>query len=127
MPQQPHHSRNTSLFAMNGIFGQIQFVSSDQRVLIDLSADLYDEHGYPQHEHAVTSLGLDDARRCRTLLDQAIEAAESADPRQAGLWSDATHTLPFRQRRRSNVHVLFTVAESDADPLTIPPHPVAMR
>lgn len=127
MPQQRHHTGNTSLFAMNGIFGQIQFVSSDRRVLIDLSSDLYDVDGYPQREHAVASLSVSDARRCRALLDQAIAAAESADGCQPGLWSDTTYTLPLRPRTRSNVHTLFKVAEVDADPLTIPPYPSTMR
>ena len=127
MPQQPYYIESTCLFVMNGIFGQIQFVSSDRRVLIDLSADFYDADGYPQRAHAVASLAIDDVRRCRALLDQAIKAAESADPRQTGLCFDVADAAPTGQGEHNNLHAILKVTEMRPDPLAFRLHPLVMR
>jgi hypothetical protein len=101
MPLPPRYTENISHFAMDGIFGCLQFASSDRRVRIDLCADRYDVDGFLRREHAVTSLSVADAKQAHWLLGRAIDIAESADDRQSCLWGDATHAVPVPPRYRS--------------------------
>lgn len=83
-------SNSTSLRSMCGIFGQFQLVSTTRGVVVDVLARNYDTDGRLHQHHALANLPLPDARRLHELLGAAIAAAECAEPRQPGLWSDET-------------------------------------
>lgn len=83
-------SNSTTLRSMSGLFGTVQMVSHSNGVLVDIAARQYDVEGNLHRQNALVSFDLDDARRLHDLLGCAIEAAECAEPRQPGLWSDST-------------------------------------
>lgn len=83
-------SNSTNLKSISGLYGEIQIVGSPDRVLLDIDARHYDTTAHLHHQHALLNLRIGDARYLREALDAAIEAAESAEPRQPGLWSDET-------------------------------------
>ncbi len=122
MPQPPWLTRKCGLFAMDGIFGRLQFVTSDRRVLIDLCADLYDVDGFPRRERAVTSLSIADAKRAYSLLGRAIDVAETTDERQPGLWGDATHAVPVRPTHRLTVRPKLRSVRAGREPRSISAH-----
>jgi hypothetical protein len=120
MPQPPHYSRNTTLFVMDGTFGRLQLASRDLRVMVDLCSDLYDVDGFPRHEHAATSLSVADAKRAHSLLERAIDIAESADDRQSCLWGDATHAVPAPPRYRSRAQPRGRPVGAASSPPSLP-------
>jgi len=126
MPLPPCYTGNTSLFAMDGIFGRLQFASSDRRVLIDLCAELYDVDGFPRREHAVTSLSVADAKQAHSLLGRAIDIAESIDGRQFWLWDEATHTVPVPPRCRGRVRPMDRLVRAANNPLGLPAYLTAV-
>lgn len=79
-----------------GTFGTIQICARDQGVLIDTTSRNYDTAGHLHVDHSFVRLPLADAYRLHQRLAQAIVAAEEAEPRQPGLWSDATTSRRVR-------------------------------
>ncbi len=73
-----------------GTFGSIQIGAYDQGVLIDTTARNYDTAGHLHTDHSCVRLSLADACRMHAQLADAIVAAEEQEPRQPGLWSNAT-------------------------------------
>ena len=79
-----------------GTFGSIQIGAYDQAVLVDMTSRNYDTIGHLHVDRAFLRLPLNDAYRLHALLSQAIVAAEESEPRQPGLWSNATAVRAVR-------------------------------
>jgi hypothetical protein len=75
---------------MAGSYGELQIAATHCAVVLDVHARNWDTEGQLHQDTALAHLSISDAARLRDLLNEAIVAAENADPRQPGLWSDAT-------------------------------------
>jgi hypothetical protein len=73
MRQLHAHTTQASLRSTAGTWGDVSIASTPEHVILDIHARNYDT-----------------AIRLRALLSAAIEAALDCEPRQPGLWSDAT-------------------------------------
>jgi hypothetical protein len=73
-----------------GTWGEIQIVPCYESIVLDVQARNYDTSGHLHRDHALASLSLTTAIRLHALLGQAIQAAVDVEPRQPGLWSEAT-------------------------------------
>jgi hypothetical protein len=90
MRQLSAHNTPARLLSTAGTWGEIQIVAMPERIALDIEARNYDTHGHLHRDHALTNLPLATALRLRDLLNEAIEAALDCEPRQPGLWSEAT-------------------------------------
>ena len=75
---------------LTGTFGTVQIGAGDQAVLIDTTSRTYDTAGYLHIERCCLCLPLREAYRLQRLLSRAIVVVEASEPRQPGLWSNAT-------------------------------------
>ena len=85
-------SNTARLFSTSGTFGEIQIVSTPDKVLLDVQTRGYDTQARLRCEHALANLSIETAERLRDLLAEAVQHARSVDldSRQPGLWSPAT-------------------------------------
>jgi len=90
MCKQSALSDTSRLFSTAGTFGEIQVVSTSRNVVIDVQGRNYDTSGRLHCDHGLAALPLQAAVKLRDLLSEAIDALESQDHRQPGLWSDST-------------------------------------
>ncbi|MFL5283049.1 MAG: hypothetical protein ACJ8AW_19175 [Rhodopila sp.] len=118
---EPAHP--SDLRSKKGSCNKIHIAATPTRIVLDVAGCSYDSFGRPHCDRALIGLSLSNARRLNELLQQVINTAEDADPWLAGLWPDATRTVPVHPRRRNNVVHLYAVREAVDDPLTIPPRP----
>jgi hypothetical protein len=86
---------------MAGVFGEFQVVATPKAVVLDMQSRTRDSEGHERRHYGLAHLSLNEAQRFRDLLNEAIITAETADSRQAGLWSEATtRAIAYRLGRR---------------------------
>jgi hypothetical protein len=90
MFKQSALSSTPRLFSTSGTWGEADIVAQDRGLLLSLTGRNYDTAGCLHQDSALANLSLSDAKRLSGLLKEAIAASEESDPRQPGLWSDAT-------------------------------------
>ena len=101
MFKQSALSSTPRLFSTAGTFGEVDIVASDRGLLLSLTGRNYDTMGCLHQDSALANLSISDAQRLSGLLKEAIAASEAADPRQPGLWSEATlRNVGARRSRR---------------------------
>jgi hypothetical protein len=91
------HTTTATLRSTGGTWGQVEIASTPERVILDIHARNYDSAGYLHRDSALLNLPIETAIRLRAILGAAIEAALDYEPRQPGLWSDATLQAPARR------------------------------
>jgi hypothetical protein len=93
------HTTTASLRTTGGTWGQVEIASTPEHVILDIRARNYDTTGHLHRDTALLNLPLETAVRLRALLGEAIEASLDCEPRQPGLWSNATlETIAHRRR-----------------------------
>jgi hypothetical protein len=90
MRQLHAHTTQASLRSTAGTWGDVSIASTPDRVILDIHARTYDTAGNLHRDAALLNLSIETAIRLRALLGEAIESALDCEPRQPGLWSDAT-------------------------------------
>lgn len=94
-------SQRSVLLSVSARRADLQIVATSETVALDLQARNYTADGRLQRQNALAVLSVEEARKVRDLLDQALSASENvADPRQTSLWSPATHTRKTGAGRR---------------------------
>jgi len=88
------------LFSASGTYGEVDIVASDRGVLLSLTGRNYDTMGALHRGSALANLTVADARRISRLLQEAVAVSQDADPRQPGLWSEATTRAIANQPHR---------------------------
>jgi hypothetical protein len=97
MRQLTAHTTTATLRSTAGTWGDVAIASTPEHVILDIHARNYDTAGHLHRDAALLNLSIETAVRLRILLSDAIEAALDCEPRQAGLWSDAS-MRPGNQR-----------------------------
>jgi hypothetical protein len=90
MFKQTGLSSTPRLFSTAGTYGEIDIVATDRGVTLSVTGRNYDTMGRLHLGNALTNLSVADAQRLSGLLQEAIAVSQDADPRQPGLWSEAT-------------------------------------
>jgi hypothetical protein len=90
MLKQTGLSNTPRLYSTSGTFGEIDIVASDRGVTLSVTGRNYDTLGRLHLGNALANLSVSDAQRLSGLLSEAIAVSQDADPRQPGLWSEAT-------------------------------------
>lgn len=91
-------SGTSRLFSTCGTFSEIDLVGCGRGVTLSVTGRSYDTTGRLHCDNAVANLSTAEARHLRSLLGEAIAAAEDAAVDQPGLWSDATLRPPGSER-----------------------------
>jgi hypothetical protein len=90
MRQLTTHTTTATLRSTAGTWGDVAIASTPEHVILDIHARNYDTAGHLHRDAALLNLSIETAIRLRALLGEAIESALYCEPRQPGLWSDAT-------------------------------------